>query len=118
MDEYKPLGGGGGVHEAIAVGRARPRHGPHEGRAMPIDPNKLKLKPPGTKRLKLNCDVLLSTSAFNFNLRRYMKVSQKKYNLAVITVLGKEADAVVVDDSKVAKECVQYLKVGRCWLTV
>jgi hypothetical protein len=29
-----------------------------------------------------------------------MKVSQKKYNLAVITVLGKEADAVVVEDSK------------------
>ena len=42
-----------------------------------------------------------------------MKVSQKKYNLAVITVLGKEADAVVVEDSKVAKECVQYLKEQR-----
>ena len=42
-----------------------------------------------------------------------MKVSQKKYNLAVITVLGKEADAVVVDDSKTAKECVQYLKEQR-----
>jgi len=32
---------------------------------------KLKLKLPGTKRLRLNCDVLLSTSAFEFNLRRY-----------------------------------------------
>ena len=32
---------------------------------------KPKLKPPGTKRLKLKCDILLSTSAFNFNLRRY-----------------------------------------------
>ena len=42
-----------------------------------------------------------------------MKVSQKKYNLAVITVLGKDADAVVVDDSNVAKECVQYLKEQR-----
>ena len=31
-----------------------------------------KLKPPGAKRLKLNCDVLLSTSAFKFNLRRYI----------------------------------------------
>ena len=30
-----------------------------------------KLKPPGTKHLKLKCDVLLSTSAFSFNLRRY-----------------------------------------------
>ena len=42
-----------------------------------------------------------------------MKVSQKKYNLAVITVLGKEADAVVAEDSKTAKECVQYLKEQR-----
>jgi hypothetical protein len=32
---------------------------------------KPKLKPPGTKRLKLNRDTLLSTSAFKFNLRRY-----------------------------------------------
>jgi len=29
-----------------------------------------KLTPPGTKRLKLKCDVLLSTSAFKSNLRR------------------------------------------------
>jgi hypothetical protein len=34
-----------------------------------------KLKPPGTKRLKLNCGVLLSTSAFKFNLRCYVTVS-------------------------------------------
>jgi hypothetical protein len=36
-----------------------------------VDPIKTQLKPPGTKRLKLNCDVLLSTSAFKFNSRRY-----------------------------------------------
>ena len=35
---------------------------------------KPKLKPPGTKRLKLKCDILLSTSALKFNLRRYSKV--------------------------------------------
>jgi len=29
------------------------------------------LKAPGTKRLKLKCDILLSTCAFKFNLRRY-----------------------------------------------
>jgi hypothetical protein len=29
------------------------------------------LKPPGTEHLKLKCDVLLSTFAFKFNLRRY-----------------------------------------------
>jgi hypothetical protein len=33
------------------------------------------LKPPGTKRLKLDCDVLLSISAFKFKLRRYSVVS-------------------------------------------
>jgi hypothetical protein len=30
-----------------------------------------KLKPPGTKRLKLECGTLLSTSCFKFNLRPY-----------------------------------------------
>ena len=39
---------------------------------MQVDPIKLKLKPHGTKRLTLNCDVLLSTSAFKFKLRRYI----------------------------------------------
>jgi hypothetical protein len=28
-------------------------------------------KPPGTKLLKLKCDILLSSFAFKFNLRRY-----------------------------------------------
>jgi hypothetical protein len=39
-----------------------------------VDTIKPKLKPPGTKRLKLKCDILLSTSAFRFSLRRYNKV--------------------------------------------
>jgi hypothetical protein len=39
---------------------------------------KPKLKPPGTKRLKVRCDVLLSTSAFKFNLRRYIKLMRKQ----------------------------------------
>jgi hypothetical protein len=34
------------------------------GRAVRFDPMKPKLKQPGTKRLKLKCDTLLSTSAF------------------------------------------------------
>jgi len=34
---------------------------------------KPKLKPPGAKRLKAKCDILLSSSAFKFNLRRYNK---------------------------------------------
>jgi hypothetical protein len=36
--------------------------------AVQVKPIKLKLKPPGTKRLKLTCDELLSFSAFNFNI--------------------------------------------------
>jgi len=41
------------------------------GRVVQVDPVKPKLKLPGTKRLKLKCHVLRSTSAFRFNLRRY-----------------------------------------------
>jgi len=35
------------------------------------DPIKPALKAPGTKRFKLTCDILRSTSAFKSNLRRY-----------------------------------------------
>ncbi len=42
------------------------------GRAVQVDPLKYKLKAPGAKRLKLTCDIVLSTSAFKFNLRRYI----------------------------------------------
>ena len=38
---------------------------------MKVDPIKPTLKSPGTKRLKLNCDDLLLSLGFNFNLRRY-----------------------------------------------
>jgi len=36
---------------------------------------KPELKPPGTKLLKPKCDILLSTSAFKFNLRRHNLVA-------------------------------------------
>jgi hypothetical protein len=39
-----------------------------------VDPIKPMLKPPGAKRLKLKCDMMLSTSASKFNLRRYSEV--------------------------------------------
>ena len=57
MDECKPLAGG-----------------VNHGKAVQVDPIKPRLKPPGSKRLKLNCDALLSTSAFKFTLRRYTMV--------------------------------------------
>jgi len=34
------------------------------------------LKPPGTKRFKLKCDIPLSKFAFNFNLRCYIMACQ------------------------------------------
>jgi len=36
-----------------------------------VDPMKPMLKPLGTKHLKLKCDILISTFAFKFNVRRY-----------------------------------------------
>ena len=44
---------------------------PRHGRAVQVDPVKPKLKPPGTKRLKLKGDVLFSSVAFKYDLRRY-----------------------------------------------
>jgi len=41
------------------------------GLAVQVHPLKPTLKPPGTERLKLQCDILPSTIAFKFNLRRY-----------------------------------------------
>ena len=41
------------------------------GRAVQLDPVKPTLKAPGTRRLTLKSYKLLSTFAFNFNLRRF-----------------------------------------------
>ena len=42
------------------------------GEAVQVDPIKPKLKAPGTKRLKVQCDEPLSNFAFKSNSRRYM----------------------------------------------
>jgi len=44
-----------------------------QGKAVQVDPIKLKLKATGTVRLKLKYDNLLSNYAFKFNLRRSAK---------------------------------------------
>ena len=49
---------------------------------MQVDPIKPKLKPPGTKHLKLQCDILVSTSAFKFNLRRCITGSRGAQHVA------------------------------------
>jgi len=45
-----------------------------------VAPIKSKLKPPGTKGLKLKCDKLLLNFAFKFNLRRYILVVIDEFN--------------------------------------
>ena len=43
---------------------------------MQVDPIKPTLKTPGTQRLKLQYDELLSSFAFNLNLRRFTEASE------------------------------------------
>ena len=72
--------------------------GHERGRAVQVDPMTPVLKPPGTNRLKLQYDILLSTSAFKFNLRRYCGVGG-------------------VMDPMAAMQHMQHL-VGRCGFTL
>lgn len=41
------------------------------------------------------------------------KPKQKKYDEAIITAIGREFDAVIVDTEKIGMDCVQYLKEQR-----
>ena len=56
------------VHDG---GRRAPHPRAHHGKAVQLDPIKPTLTAPKSKRLKLKHDELLSTYAFDFNLRRY-----------------------------------------------
>ena len=56
---------------------------------MQVDSIKPKLKPPGSERLKLECDTLLSTFAFKFNLRRYGTVTDNKDGTYLISYTAK-----------------------------
>jgi hypothetical protein len=38
------------------------------GKVVQVDPMNPKLKPPRTQRLKLKCDIMLTDSAFKFNV--------------------------------------------------
>ena len=37
-------------------------------------------------------------------------MSQRKYNLAIAVLMGKNIDSIVVDTERTAKDCIQYLK--------
>jgi len=49
-----------------------------QGRVVQVDPIKPVLKAPGSQRLRLRCDILLSNYAFKFNLRRYSKAIKRR----------------------------------------
>ena len=77
MDECKPLVDGGDQWDVDEI--LRLQYGDdvdRRGEAVQVDPFKPKLKPPGTKRLKLKYDELPSNFAFKFNLRRYSEGSK------------------------------------------
>jgi len=60
-----------------------------------LDPVKPTLKAPGIKRLKLECDELVSTCAFKFKLRRYNKVNQFYTAPTAVRALMKSGDSYV-----------------------
>jgi len=84
------------------------------------------LKPPGYKRLKLKCDVLLTIFAFKFNLRRYIEDGTLLMFSAslprdrvikigdLLDILELQIDAEVV----MKKGAIEGVTVGRCRLTL
>ena len=60
------------IHQAGAGRGAR------QGKAVPVDSIKLTSKAPGIKILKLEDEEVLSSFAFKFNLRRYLKENEIK----------------------------------------
>jgi len=68
-----------------------------------VDPIKPTLKAPGTKRLKLEYDVLLSNLAFKFILRRYIELLDRSDNVYAPDILGALDDADGDDDEKQTK---------------
>ena len=60
------------------------------GEAVQVDPIKPTLKPTGTKRLKLKCDILLSNYALKVNLRRYTMAEKAR-----LQMMGGDWDAAL-----------------------
>ena len=79
---------------------------------MQIDPTELTLKPPGSKRLKLEDEKLLSNFAFNFNLRRHIKGGVTSGVPPPAAPAAGDASAVI------ASQLVDFrdISVGRCRL--
>jgi len=76
---------------------------------------KLTLKAPGSKRLKLKYDELLSNVAFNFNLRRCI-TGRNDVNIHAANTKGRTARDVS-ESAAITREITQAM-VRRCRLTV
>ena len=89
---------------------------------MQVDPIKTQLKPPGTKRLKLKCDVLLSTSAFRLSWRRYTEAAAAGEGAAAAPPPAAEGEegAAAPPEERTEDEIAASAaaKVGRCRLTL
>ena len=73
-------------HRQVAAGA------PHRGRAVQVDPMQPKLKPPGTKSLKLKYDALLSNFCFKFISRRYIVVLLVRHSRMERAAAGEPVD--------------------------
>jgi hypothetical protein len=71
------------VSEQARVPRRRRRHRRAQGTALQVEPMKSMLSATRTHLLKLKCDEPLSSFAFKFNLRRYMKADH--FRIVLVT---------------------------------
>ena len=71
-----------------------------QGKAVQVDPMKPIWKPPGNKHLKLQCDIVLSTFALKFNLRRYMKVTGIQNMGNTVSVLVRGSNKLVIEEAE------------------
>ena len=55
------------------------------------------------------CELSCSAGVYG-RVTELCKVSQRKYNLAIAVLMGKNIDSIVVDSERTAKDCIQYLK--------
>lgn len=57
---------------------------------------------------------MLRSSFFQYGrLIDLCQPTQKKYQIAVTKVLGKNMDAIIVDSEKTGRDCIQYIKEQR-----
>lgn len=63
--------------------------------------------------LLVSCDTYLTFLLQYGRLIDLCEPSQKKYQIAVTKVLGKNMDAIIVDSEKTARDCIQYMKEQR-----